>query len=609
MDTRTKLFIFIPINMILPAIAWMGFTIFTGYLTFAEMLESLTSIFLYIYCIAYISLLLIVVARRTKKIENYLNGNVKIDDSKIEKIASSIPRILLISVLFYGLLGPVAIIPFTSYFSVKNLIIGVVMGVAVVTFMATIGNVYISKIFEKWIRDIPLPDQENGFTIKFKFLSNIIPTFFGGILIMSLLNILPIVKNGISTDMILIKNIIALAVIFVFAFLNIYSLIRQIIKPLLNIKKVLKELHNSDYSTNIDYLYRDEIGMVEHILGQLSKKLKGIIPHLTEVSKTSAEIGDTLGKSIGDVDRAVNVIEDSMGGVVQLTSIMNSEIDNSKNASEDILKFSSQVVKLIENQSANLAQSASAIEQMVASIENMSKIADEKRAQTIKLKEISSENEEGMKKTVESISGISASTKGIKAMMSVINGVAAETNLLAMNAAIEAAHAGHAGLGFSVVAEEIRNLSETTGKNAKDINVALKDITSQIHEATKISEKSNESFDELIAGMNSLSNSMEELINGLSEMAAGSSEITKAIFDLQKITSEVLGSTSDLEGKSETVNRSMLMISDLAKQNQNSTDDTSEAISDISSLTVTFKQIIDSNSNNMSKLEKEIKRF
>jgi iron only hydrogenase large subunit-like protein len=186
-----------------------------------------------------------------------------------------------------------------------------------------------------------------------------------------------------------------------------------------------------------------------------------------------------------------------------------------------------------------LEQSAAAVEEMVATMQHASTIAAGKRQQMDQLAGSAANGQKDMETTTAAIRKAADGVGGIGEMINVIHDVADKTNLLAMNAAIQAAHAGSAGRSFAVVAAEIRKLAEATGGNARDIAVSLTTIISQIKSSDEMTNRTSAHIKTISCNVGKVTDEMSALIDSFAELSSGGSQITKAIEELRTVSMDV----------------------------------------------------------------------
>jgi methyl-accepting chemotaxis protein len=163
----------------------------------------------------------------------------------------------------------------------------------------------------------------------------------------------------------------------------------------------------------------------------------------------------------------------------------------------------------------------------------------------------------GLQGVSADIQEIARESEGLLEINSVMQNIASQTNLLSMNAAIEAAHAGEAGRGFAVVSDEIRKLAENSGQQSKIISDTLKKIKDSIDKITKSTNTVLDRFGAIDTGVNTVSDQEAHIRNAMEEQGQGSQQILEAIAKLNDITQTVKGGSLEmLEGSREVIQES-----------------------------------------------------
>ncbi|MDR0455914.1 MAG: methyl-accepting chemotaxis protein, partial [Treponema sp.] len=229
--------------------------------------------------------------------------------------------------------------------------------------------------------------------------------------------------------------------------------------------------------------------------------------------------------------------------------------------------------ELVQNLNATIGSQATAVdhssaktEEIITSIKNTSQVSLKQQESVKELIEIAEQGQESMKKTILSIQEISQSVEGISSAIQIIASIAANTNLLSMNAAIEAAHAGDAGRGFAVVAGEIRRLSETTRENSVSISRTLKNIINGIADTSKQSGETDNRIIQMSREINGFAGTMSAFINTFKELSAKSVDITDSLVSLKEQSSAVKISYAQMFEMTEKLAGAMRDLSALSKK-------------------------------------------
>lgn len=282
-------------------------------------------------------------------------------------------------------------------------------------------------------------------------------------------------------------------------------------------------------------------------------RLNALISGLQDSVGESESASRKLAIQVGDTLAATAQISSQTGEAQLRVEGLSEQVSTGAGAMEEILRAVESLVARIERQDEIVDQSAAAIEEMTASIESVAGIAQSKRAAAEELRALTESGSAKVATTERVIGEVTQGVSGINSMIDVINDIAARTNLLAMNAAIEAAHAGEAGRGFAVVAGEIRQLAENTARNAGQISRTLKDLTATITEAHDASTQTGAAFRTIESGAGTVADAFAEITASTAELNLGASEVVRATETLRQISTEIVGSAGEMRVGAEEV--------------------------------------------------------
>lgn len=296
---------------------------------------------------------------------------------------------------------------------------------------------------------------------------------------------------------------------------------------------------------------------IEPILAR--KKHAALREYVLSLRDEVHELSDRTAESVGDLSMNNDILEGNFDTLIQvlvkidvaLSSIGKSlkkhegAVDAVSAASEELVRSSESIAENIVNQSSSLVEFASVLEEMSASINSVAKSTEE--AKTI-VDEVSETTEQGntiVGESVRSIEQIKESSEQITEITHVLQTIAGQSNLLAMNAAIEAAHAGEAGRGFAVVAEEMRKLSDNSRGEAGKIAAITKDIMLKIDAAVDKTNQVIESNNRLMGGINRTNEITTQIRNAMQEQAAGTQQVLKEVKSLTDLTNGMKNSVDE----------------------------------------------------------------
>jgi methyl-accepting chemotaxis protein len=364
-----------------------------------------------------------------------------------------------------------------------------------------------------------------------------------------------------------------------------------------------------DLTLTIDVGTNDEIGYLGRSLDGFISKLEGIIAHVKEVSEKNNGIGGTLSKIAIDTSADSHEISATIGSSKEKIQRLDAEIQSSASIVNEIAQHITLMAKSIDSQSAAVSQSSAAIEQIDASIHAISSITEQKKELSDRLSVTAAVGLKKMQESSEAISKVSRSTEEVVNLVAVINGITANLNLLAMNAAIEAAHAGESGKGFAVVANEVRNLAEQTAAKAKSIALTLKGTVSDMKAATLVNNAAKHSIEELIVGIKNIIDAMDETRSGMSELSVGSSEIVKAIESLMEVTMVIRGRSTGIDENAHYISAAMERVSGLSSQTTAGMEEISTAVLHVSEAMARLSDVGKENKEGLLEIDRELGQF
>lgn len=350
---------------------------------------------------------------------------------------------------------------------------------------------------------------------------------------------------------------ISAAVLLVFSLSLI--LIRIIVTPVKRTARRLRKIAEGegDLTSLLTVTSRDELGDLAGHFNSFLERLKGIVLNIKDGAEVNLELEKQLVSSGDRTVESINHIRESLdsitGQIDQFSRTIDGSITVVRQISANITSLNTQAAE----QSAMAEESSAAVTQMIASMENVALITEKKKDAAAYLTDNALKGREMLDETVAAVEEIYSNIDDISAMTDIISGIASQTNLLSMNAAIEAAHAGDAGKGFAVVADEIRKLAETTGENSTEIAKVLQKVIEKIKSAVDMSGKTQSAFETIEREISDVISALDEISTSTHELKSGGGQILEAMTVLRDSSVSVKNSVDDIDKGSDEMEESM----------------------------------------------------
>ena len=398
------------------------------------------------------------------------------------------------------------------------------------------------------------------------------------------------------------------AVILVIALVIVFFVAQAMVNPIGITVSALKNIAqgDGDLTVRLPIHGNDEITDLSEYFNQTIEKIGTSMRMVGENTKVMENIGDNLSSDMAETASAINEISANIDSVKQQALTQAASVTETAGTIEEIIRTIENLNGSIEIQSDSVSQSSAAVEEMVANIASITNSLEKSDNMVKTLAAATSEGKATLLTSNTVTQKIADESGGLIEASSVIQNIASQTNLLAMNAAIEAAHAGEAGKGFAVVADEIRKLAEESSAQGKTITDTLKKLSDDIKglsDSSKIvEEKFNAIFQlsenvrgmsaeltaamreqengsrEVLAAIKNISSVTVEVKSGSEEMLVGGKGVADEMRKLDQLTAVIKDSMNEMAAGVQQINRAVQEVNSLARKNKDSIEGLAEEV-------------------------------
>jgi methyl-accepting chemotaxis protein len=415
-----------------------------------------------------------------------------------------------------------------------------------------------------------------------------------------------------SARQIILIVIIAVITLLALIGINMLSFTFILLRPIKAVTGMLKELSEGegDLTKRLTVTSRDEIGDLALYFNKTLENIKNLVSVIKYKVHALTNTGHELSVNMGKTSTAVDNIESNFEGIKTMEVKQREESVEVNKALNKINTSIEQQDKMIDEQTESVNTSSSAIEEMTANIHSVSQTLIENSKNVDALTEASERGRTALQTVAQEIQEIAKDSEGLLEINSVMNNIAAQTNLLSMNAATEAAHAGDSGKGFAVVADEIRKLAESSGQQSKTTAGMLKKIKASIDNITKSSNEVLDRFGAIDTGVKTVSMHESNIRHAMEEQEAGGKQILDAIGRLKEITVSVQKGSDDMSKSGGDLIKEtdeFIRISNEAMNGMN--EIVNGAMKEIKTAVTHVTEMSDENNRNFEDLKSETTKF
>ena len=408
---------------------------------------------------------------------------------------------------------------------------------------------------------------------------------------------------------IIIPVLVGISIIIIVLVLIV--LIQLMIKPLKIAEKAIHGLSSgdADLTFRINNQHHDEIGRLCRDIDVFLENQQSMIRDLKSAEVKLGTIGENLSTSSVQSASAITEIMANIEGVRKQTNHQSAAINTANNEMENSLDVANKLETLIQDQSAGIIESSASIEQMLGNIASVTQSVQKMNGEFQSLTEVTSEGYKKQTEADKKITEMAAQSQHLVEANTVIARIASQTNLLAMNAAIEAAHAGDAGAGFSVVADEIRSLAENSSRQSKAIGQELKQITDTIQNVVSTSHQSKDAFVLITEKLNVTHGLVSEIDSAMEQQNDTSKEVLAALRDINSSTAEVQEMSKTMQNATQKTHEEMQNLTQITATVSGSMDEMANGVTEINQSAQDVSNMAIETRSNITSMESLIGRF
>jgi len=398
---------------------------------------------------------------------------------------------------------------------------------------------------------------------------------------------------------------------FIAVILAVWFVGGNLLNPLRKTQLALKEIAegDGDLTKALDVRTNDETGALAQSFNQFVEKLRSILATVGKELADLSALGEQLGRDVQGTTSSIMQINGTVSNVGQSVNRQKNAVAEVSATIEQIVGNIASLDKLIDEQGRSLERGASAVEEMVANIQSITRNIDAGKPAFAKLRESSDTGFEKLESVGDTVSRIAEKSSGLEETNAVITTIASQTNLLAMNAAIEAAHAGEAGKGFAVVADEIRKLAEDTALRSREISGTLEELGDSIRQAVELSAEAGKAFEFIRTAVDEVTDRQEEIRSAVAEQSEGNKVVLESMERLKRIGTEVGSGSAEMSAGSASILRSVHQLSEVTGEVNQAMEEISEGTAEINASAMRISELSNKTSLGIGAVKGAVGRF
>ena len=385
----------------------------------------------------------------------------------------------------------------------------------------------------------------------------------------------------------------------------------RIAKPVHTLITALKNIAqgDGDLTVRLPAVGNKETTDLARYFNQTMDKISGSVRAVKEDSNVMRGVGDNLATNMTETASAIHEISTNIEGVKKQVMNQSASVIEIGTSLQSMMRTIENLNKNIETQAQTVDTSSVSVRQMVSNVQSVATIIEMNLQTLDELNTATNNGKTGIADTVELSKAVDDSSAVLLDTSTVIQNIAAQTNLLAMNAAIEAAHAGESGKGFAVVAAEIRKLAEESNTQGKNITAVLKNLKDKIEKVHEAAPVIAQHFDAIFQLADQTKRQENTIMEAMQKQHSDSERIMNAMQQLETMMTGIKNSSQEMLNGSNLVSQEMKHLGTMSDSIANSMAEMASGAVQINNAVQAVSSITQRNKENIENLAFEVAKF